>query len=250
VGEFAVLCTASPDGADCVAEATMISLVPLCDEHQLQVALQVVPDLMVAALRHVRSGAKPVSLPPAERAAIIAGASPKPISAHMSGPHGPVVYFADGGSRIKIGFSTNLRSRIRSLSMQEKDVLLLLQGGLTLERALHATYDKERIDSTEWFAKSERLVAFIESKRAQLDGQHRQKTQRQMRKHMARSASASLPTPGKRADRLDIIRDLIRNGGGDPANLPLKTIQERFGVSQATASRMRSDVSSHLKDAP
>ena len=147
----------------------MTSPVPLCDKHQLQVALAVVPDLLTAALRHAGAAVKPVPLPPEERAAVIAGAPPKPIGAYMGGAHGPVVYFADAGARVKIGFSTNLRNRLRSLSLQEKDVVLLLQGGLTLERALHDMFKKERIDSTEWFVKSDRLVSFIKSKLAELD---------------------------------------------------------------------------------
>ena len=49
--------------------------------------------------------------------------------------------------------------------------------------------------------------------------------------------------PIKRADRLKIVADLIEDAGGNPANLPLKVIEDRFGVSQATASRMRSDAS-------
>lgn len=165
---MATTCIAAAQGIECVTEATMTSPVPLCDEHRLQVALAVVPDILTTALRHAGAAVKPVPLPPEERAAVIAGAAPRPVGAYMGGVHGTVVYFADNGSRIKIGYSTNLRSRIRSLSLQEKDVVLLLQGGLTLERALHDTFKKERIDSTEWFVKSERIINFIELKRAEL----------------------------------------------------------------------------------
>jgi len=161
-------CIAADQGVDCVNDATMTSPVPLCDGHQLQVALLIVPDILTAALRHAGSDLKPVPLPPEERSAVVAGARPKPVGAHMGGAHGPVVYFADTGVRIKIGTSTNLRKRLRSLSLQENDVVLLLQGGLMLERALHDTFKKERIDSTEWFAKSDRLMKFIQSKLADL----------------------------------------------------------------------------------
>lgn len=241
MAESTVFCAAENDGADCRSAATMKTPVPLCDEHCLQIALLVVPDLLVTALRHAGVGAKPVPLPSAERAAVIAGASPRPLGTCTSGVHDPVVYFADAGARIKIGFSTNLRNRVRSLSLQEKDVLLLLQGGLTLEQALHDTFAKERIDNTEWFVKSDRLMDFIGSKLAVLDGQHQRKVQHQQRKRMAVSASSGLSVPGRRVDRLAIVRELIDGAGGDPADLPLRTIQQRFGVSQATASRMRSD---------
>src|SRR4051812_2034828 len=88
-------CIAADQGVDCVAEATMASPVPLCDKHQLQVALAIVPDVLTMALRHAGATVKPVPLPPEERAAVIAGASPRPVGAYMGGVHGPVVYFAD-----------------------------------------------------------------------------------------------------------------------------------------------------------
>ena len=234
-------CIAIDQGAECVAEATMTSPVPLCDGHQIQVALMVVPDMLTTALRHAGTTAKPMLLPPDVRAAVIAGSPPRPVGTCMAGIHAPVVYFADAGSRIKIGFSTNLRSRLRSLALQQKDVALLLDGGLTLERALHDTFAKERIDSTEWFAKSDRLVAFIESKCADLAGRHRQKVQRQARKRLVHPAPANPAEPRQRSARVEIIRGLIRDAGGDPEDVPLKLIQERFGVHKSTACRMRSE---------
>jgi hypothetical protein len=59
----------------------------------------------------------------------------------------------------------------------------------------------------------------------------------------AASRSGSGPIPIQRADRLKIVAELIEDVGGDYANLPLKVIEQRFGVSQPTASRMRTDAS-------
>ena len=236
-------CIAADRGVDCATEATMTSPVPLCDKHQLQLVLAIVPDILTAALRHSEAAAKPIPLPPEERAAVIAGALPRPVGAYMGGTHGPVVYFADAGARIKIGFSTNLRNRLRQLSLQEKDVVLLLQGGLTLEQALHGMFKKERIDSTEWFVKSDRLMAFIQSKQADLGRQQQRKVQHQQRKRMSALVAGTPVDPGKREERLAIIRELIAEVGGDPTNLPLRVIQDRFGVHKTTASRMRSAAS-------
>lgn len=161
-------CLAVTEGVDCTAEAAITSPVPLCDKHRLQVALLVVPDLLASALRDAQTGVSPVPLAREERAAVIAGARPVSIGNYMGGVHGAVVYFIENGHRVKIGHSTNMRGRVRALSLQQKDILLLLQGGLTLERALHDTFKKERIDSTEWFVKSERIINFVESKRAEL----------------------------------------------------------------------------------
>lgn len=240
--ESSILCVAIEEGADCPGEASMTVPVPLCVRHQLQIALLVIPDVLATAARYAAPGTKPAVLAPEERAAIIAGAQPKPVGPYMGGVHGPVVYFIENGPSVKIGYSTNLRNRVRGLSLQEKNVALLLQGGLTLERALHATYDKERIDSTEWFAKSERLAAFMGSKRAELGGQRPQVAQRQVRRRVVPSVSAGPSVP--RGDRLEILRALIAEAGGNPADLSLKVIQDRFGVHKSTASRMRTAASS------
>lgn len=235
---MSVTCFAIDHGVECTAEAIMTDPVPLCEEHQLQIALAVTSDVLTAAFRQAAAGQRSALLPTEERAAVIAGACPKPVRAYMSGPHGPVVYFADSGARIKIGFSTNLRNRIRSLSLQEKDIVLLLQGGLTLERALHDTFAKERIDSTEWFTKSDRLMTFIRSKQASL-GQQQGKAQQPKRAVAPAPGAGSIPA--KREDRVRIVRELIDGAGGDPTSLPLRTIEDRFGVHKATASRLRSD---------
>lgn len=52
---------------------------------------------------------------------------------------------------------------------------------------------------------------------------------------------ASGPIPIQRAARLEVVRGWIDSAGGDKEAVPLKEIQERFGVSQATASRMRAE---------
>lgn len=241
--ETSSLCIATAEGIECTTEATMTSPVPLCDEHQLQVALAVVPDILTTALRHAGATVKPVPLPPDERAAVIAGAHPRPAGAYMGGTHGPVVYFADAGSRIKIGFSTNLRNRIRSLSLQEKDVVLLLQGGLTLERALHDAFAKERIDSTEWFVKSERLMSFIDSKLRELTGQGSQQSNGQLRKPAVRlrkpsaSARRSLPEWAKAA--LPLYQQHMAEVGRAPTAPELVRLMADAGYGEIKQARSR-----------
>lgn len=53
--------------------------------------------------------------------------------------------------------------------------------------------------------------------------------------------AASGPIPIQRDARLKMIRGWIDDAGGDKKSVPLKVIEERFGVSQATASRMRDE---------
>lgn len=64
-----------------------------------------------------------------------------------------VVYFISGGSCIKIGVSTNLKSRFASLQTSSMDDLRLLgtiPGDIEVERELHARLDKYR-KRGEWF---------------------------------------------------------------------------------------------------
>lgn len=233
-------CIAADQGIDCATEATMTTPVPLCDKHQLQVALAVVPDILTTALRHAGAAVKPVPLPPEERAAVIAGAPPKPVGAYMGGAHGPVVYFADAGARIKIGFSTNLRNRLRSLSLQEKDVVLLLQGGLTLERALHDTFAKERIDSTEWFVKSERLVSLIEAKRKELGGQPRQQQDQQRNASSASAlAAAGRPLSEWANLALPLYQQYVADVGRPPSGPQLAKLMEAAGHGHIKEARSR-----------
>lgn len=56
--------------------------------------------------------------------------------------------------------------------------------------------------------------------------------------------TASGPIPIQRGARLEVVRAWIDSAGGDKKSVPLKEIQDRFGVSQATASRMRDDAAS------
>ena len=54
---------------------------------------------------------------------------------------------------------------------------------------------------------------------------------------------ASGPIPIQPLDRVKIVRDWIKDAGGDHTAVPLKRIEERFGVSQPTASRIRAAAS-------
>jgi hypothetical protein len=75
--------------------------------------------------------------------------------------HAPLVYFVRNGSRIKIGWTTNLRGRMSSLALPQSAVALTLDGGPDLETALHAKFGRYRIKGTEWFEAAPALEAFI-----------------------------------------------------------------------------------------
>lgn len=75
--------------------------------------------------------------------------------------HAPLVYFIRNGNRLKIGTSTDLKRRIRTLALRAENVVLLLDGGKPLESDLHKQFSDLRIGNTEWFAYDVPLINFI-----------------------------------------------------------------------------------------
>jgi hypothetical protein len=69
-----------------------------------------------------------------------------------------IVYFLRFGDRIKIGSTTNLTQRLRTVPHDE--VLLTIPGTYIVEFNLHRTFAAERITG-EWFQASPRLLAAI-----------------------------------------------------------------------------------------
>lgn len=78
-----------------------------------------------------------------------------------NGKHAPIVYFIRNGNRLKIGTSTEVKRRIRTLALRAENVALLLDGGRLLERDLHKQFADLRIGNTEWFAYDGALIDFI-----------------------------------------------------------------------------------------
>lgn len=162
--ESTVFCTAADEASACTKEAEMIYPVPLCKGHQVQVAQLVMHDLLASAARNELAPGQPRALATEETLAVAAGARRVEIHHYMSGPHSPMVYFIENGASVKIGFSTHLRKRVSDLSLRDKNVMLLLRGGLTLERALHTRYAAYRIDNTEWFELSDEIREYVAAK--------------------------------------------------------------------------------------
>ena len=100
-------CAAELDGAPCTAPVTLPEPVPLCDEHKLQVAMAVVPDLLTAALRDARAVASRTLRPDLAHMVASAQAAPMP----TTDPHSALVYFMANGGRVKIGYTKSLFSR-------------------------------------------------------------------------------------------------------------------------------------------
>lgn len=79
-----------------------------------------------------------------------------------------VVYYAQVGHRIKIGYTTNLASRIRSYPPGTR-LLAYEPGDLAVEAQRHAQFADDLEAGREWFAPSERLIAHINSIKARVD---------------------------------------------------------------------------------
>lgn len=78
-----------------------------------------------------------------------------------AGKHAPLVYFIRNGNRMKIGTTTDLKRRIRTLALRPENVVLLFDGGHSAERAFHKQFAEHRIGNTEWFASEGTLTDFV-----------------------------------------------------------------------------------------
>lgn len=77
-----------------------------------------------------------------------------------------MIYFisADETNKIKIGFSNDVKNRLKQLQTScpfELKVLLLIEGDEAKEKELHIKFKKYRVNG-EWFEHVEQLTKFIE----------------------------------------------------------------------------------------
>ncbi len=78
-----------------------------------------------------------------------------------AGKHAPLVYFIRNGNRMKIGTTTELKRRIRTLALRPENVALLVDGDHHREREHHKQFAEHRIGTTEWFAYEGSLANYV-----------------------------------------------------------------------------------------
>lgn len=78
-----------------------------------------------------------------------------------AGKHAPYVYFIRNGNRMKIGTTTELKRRIRTLALRAENIALLFDGGQRREHEFHKQFAEHRIGTTEWFADEGALADFV-----------------------------------------------------------------------------------------
>lgn len=83
------------------------------------------------------------------------------------GKHAPLVYFIRNGNRMKIGTTTELKRRIRTLALRPENVALLVDGDQRRERELHKQFADLRVGRTEWFAYEGALADYVHDQIAQ-----------------------------------------------------------------------------------
>ncbi|AND15431.1 hypothetical protein [Rathayibacter tritici] len=83
-------------------------------------------------------------------------------------PRVDVVYSIRFGARIKISTSTSTSTtpRQRLHRLRHEELLAVERGGRALEQHRHAQFAVERLERTEWFARSTALDADVETVRA------------------------------------------------------------------------------------
>ncbi|MGW2082111.1 GIY-YIG nuclease family protein [Streptomyces sp. NPDC001939] len=176
---------------------TLSDPVELCDEHKLQSAAAVLPGLLAVAMRDARSTASRTL--PLELAHMVASAQAAPMPS--TDAHSSLVYFMANGGRVKIGHTKSLFSRISALSLRADAVLLLLHGGVALERALHAKFGAHRVG----FELAPDVVHFIATKAPK----HRQVDVKRPVRRRKPVPSAAPSRKEQRAVALAVISDLF-----------------------------------------
>lgn len=83
-----------------------------------------------------------------------------------AGKHTPLVYFISNGNRMKIGTTTDLKRRIRTLALRPENVTLLVDGDQRRERGYHKQFADLRIGNTEWFAYEGALATHVQAQLA------------------------------------------------------------------------------------
>lgn len=150
-------CLADDEGRPCTRGVVASRPVPLCHAHRIEIALTVVPELLRTGLETALTSG-PIGL--VTRDELTASAVAVPAEGLLSGVHDSVVYFIANGGRVKIGYTTNLKSRLSALALRSDSVLLTLQGGPELERALHTRFTHYRNGNTEWFELSPEIFRY------------------------------------------------------------------------------------------
>ncbi|NEB92426.1 GIY-YIG nuclease family protein [Streptomyces bauhiniae] len=91
-----------------------------------------------------------------------------------AGKHAPLVYFIRNGNRMKIGTTTELKRRIRTLALRPENVALLVAGDQRRERDYHKQFAEHRIGTTEWFAYEGTLADYVHDQTARLSQKEQQ----------------------------------------------------------------------------
>jgi hypothetical protein len=92
-----------------------------------------------------------------------------------AGKHEPLVYFIRNGNRVKIGTTTELKRRIRTLALRPENVALLVDGDHRRERQFHKQFAEHRIGNSEWFAHEGSLADHIHAETIRLSRKDQQK---------------------------------------------------------------------------
>lgn len=161
MNDLSARCLGIEEGSPCTDLATITQPVPLCTHHQMQVAMAIVPEMLASAVSLARRAQLPVERD-SETQRVASRARVAGID--LNGVHGARVYFVRNGDRVKIGYTTNLRGRLDALCLRAEAVLLLLEGGKDLERALHRHFAGHRVPNTEWFRYTQEIKAYISEK--------------------------------------------------------------------------------------
>lgn len=213
-------CAATVNGDQCWEEPWVTQPVPLCRRH-------------LAAVMHIATEKfiQPETAGTAGEAAdadVIGRARVLDRDGAFDGPHPSAVYFLTNGNRVKIGYTTNIKSRVGAFALREQDVLLLLRGGVDLEQALHRRFARERVSKTEWFEMTHRIAGFIERCR------HRAPMRLRESSPSPWVPGQKVPPRAKAATAKDRLLRVLRDCQGPDAYLHVDQIVQMTGAAPGT----------------
>lgn len=148
-------------------------VLPLCAEHRDRLVVALLPEYAaryrephtwVRALQKHPDLLEPADIPEPARQRRRAAADRQRAARQNPRQPEPVVYFIRVGDRVKIGWSTDYRSRFRQLTLPgDAQVVRTEPGGPSEEAALHARFAPHRIGNTEWFYVRDDLADLLEA---------------------------------------------------------------------------------------
>lgn len=153
----------SSDGAVLDCKKSRHGSTPMCSRHLRWTMIDAINagDLSDEVFRYLIEHSKEAAAVASEVQHTIADGDARSAKRRQTLEKQSVVYYVNDGDSIKIGTTTNLRSRLLALRIPESDLLATEPGGPKLERKRHAQFAHLRRGRWERFEPTSDLLAHV-----------------------------------------------------------------------------------------